>query len=182
MSRVGGQARGRGADKGIDGEIAFLLGAQKKYGHAIVSVKGGKHVGPDAIRVLKSVVAREGADMGVFVCLNDPTADMRTEAAIGGRIELPGGSRPRIQIVTVKELIAGPNLGILTELNAVRAAQEAKAAQRKRKPRLPTPEQLRSEPPLPPMVISGSPKKRRQPSLDLDEPVLVPQRETRRRG
>lgn len=181
VSRVGGQARGRGPDKGIDGEIAFLLGQQKKYGHAIVSVKGGQHVGPDAIRVLKSVVAREGADMGVFICLNEPTPDMRTEAAIGGRIELPGGSRPRIQIVTVKDLIAGPNLGILTELNAVRAAQEAKSVQRKRKPKAPTPEQLRRQPPLPPMAISNK-NAARQVSMPLDEPVLVLQQKGRRKA
>ena len=157
------------------------MGQQKKYGHAIVSVKAGQHVGPDAIRVLKSVVAREGADMGVFICLNEPTADMRTEAATGGRIELPGGARPRIQIVTVKDLIAGPNLGILTELNAVRAAQEAKAVQRKRKPKPPTPDQLRREPPLPPMPIEGGRRGPTQMPIALDEPVLVPQMKGRRK-
>ncbi|KWV59836.1 hypothetical protein AS026_27760 [Rhizobium altiplani] len=133
VGRIGGQAKGRGPDKGIDGEIAFVTGPGK-YGHAIVSVKGGKHIGPDAVRVLKSVVQREAADMGVLICLNDPTQDMRTEAATGGRISLPGGERARIQIITVKDLIAGPNLGILTELNTVRAAQEARVLQRKRPP------------------------------------------------
>jgi site-specific DNA-methyltransferase (adenine-specific) len=172
VGRVGGQCRGRGPDKGIDGEIAFIR-APGSYGHAIVSVKGGKHVGPDPIRVLKSVVQREGADMGVFICLDEPTQDMRTEAATGGRIELPGGGRPRIQIVTVKDLILGPNLGILTELNAIRAAQEARVVQRRRKPKRLTPEELRREPPLPPMSITGGKKPKDQVPLDLDEPVLV---------
>jgi len=181
VSRVGGQARGRGPDKGIDGEIAFLLGRQKKYGHAIVSVKAGQNVGPDAVRVLKSVVARERADMGVFICLNEPTADMRTEAATAGRIELPGGTRPRVQILTVKDLISGPNLGILTELNAVRAAQEAKAVQRKRKPKTPTADQLRKEPPLPPMSIKGGKAGHTQVPMELDDPVLVPQVKERRK-
>lgn len=170
VGRLGGQAKGRGPDKGIDGEISFVRGPGT-YGHAIVSVKGGRHVGPDAIRVLKSVVQREQADMGVFVCLNDPTPDMRTEAALGGRIELAGGERARIQIVTVKDLIAGPNLGILTELNTVRAAQEARITQRKKVPKRPTPEQLRKEPPLPPMPLKGG--KGAQKQLPLDEPVLV---------
>lgn len=166
VGRVGGQSKGRGPDKGIDGEVSFIRGPGR-YGHAIVSVKGGKHVGPDAIRVLKSVVQREGADMGIFICLNDPTADMRTEAALGGRIELPGGERARIQIVTVRELLAGPNLGILTEMNTVQATHEARAAQRKKAPRKPTAEELRKEPPLPPMPISGG--KRAQPPLPLNE-------------
>ncbi|RDJ26700.1 modification methylase EcaI [Bosea caraganae] len=171
VGRIGGQAKGRGPDKGIDGEISFISGPGR-YGHAIVSVKSGRHVGPDAIRVLKSVVQREGADMGVFICLNDPTSDMRTEAALGGRIELPGGERPRIQIVTVRDLIAGPNLGILTELNTVRATQEARAVQRKKPQRKPTPEELRREPPLPPMPISGGKPARQQQPLPLEEPLL----------
>jgi site-specific DNA-methyltransferase (adenine-specific) len=176
VGRVGGQSRGRGPDKGIDGEISFLK-APRKYGHAIVSVKAGRHVGPDHVRVLKDVVNREGADMGVFICLNDPTQDMRTEAALAKKVELPGGPRPRIQIVTVRDLIAGPNLGILTELNTVRAAQEAKAAKR-RKAKPPTPEELRRQPQLPPMPIKGG--KKDQVPLDLDEPVLVPQQSKKR--
>ncbi|MBN9454253.1 MAG: restriction endonuclease [Bosea sp.] len=180
VGRIGGQAKGRGPDKGIDGEISFISGPGR-YGHAIVSVKGGRHVGPDAIRVLKSVVQREGADMGVFICVNDPTPDMRTEAALGGRIELPGGERPRIQIVTVKDLITGPNLGILTELNTVRATQEARAVQRKRPARKPTPEELRREPPLPPMPITGGKPTRDQQPLPLDEPLLVNQVEKKAR-
>jgi site-specific DNA-methyltransferase (adenine-specific) len=179
VGRVGGQCRGRGPDKGIDGEISFIRGP-RKYGHAIISVKGGRHVGPDAIRVLKDVVNREGADMGVFICLNDPTPDMRTEAALAKKIELPGGSRPRIQIVTVRDLISGPNLGILTELNTVRAAQEAKAVKRRKAPKAPTPEQLRREPPLPPMPIRGG--KKDQVPMDLGEPILVPQQPKKRRA
>ena len=119
--------------------------------------------------------------MGVFICVNDPTPDMRTEAALGGRIELPGGERPRIQIVTVKDLITGPNLGILTELNTVRATQEARAVQRKRPARKPTPEELRREPPLPPMPITGGKPTRDQQPLPLDEPLLVNQVEKKAR-
>ncbi|KXU30972.1 modification methylase EcaI [Sphingobium sp. 22B] len=171
VGRVGGQSRGKGPDRGIDGEIAFLLGP-RKYGHGIVSVKAGRQVGPDAVRVLKSVVERERADLGVLVCLDNPTTEMRKEAAIAGRIDLPGGSRSKIQILTIKDLIAGPNLGILTELNAVQAAQEAKAARRRTKPAAPTPEQLRREPQLPPMPITGG-KTNAQLPMDLQEPLLV---------
>lgn len=177
---VGGQSRGRGPDKGIDGEIAFLRGPGQ-YGHAIVSVKGGRQVGPDPVRVLKSVVDREHADMGVLICLNDPTQDMRTEAAIGGRIVLPGGERPKIQIVTVADLIRGPNLGILTELNAVTATHAARAIQRRRPAKTRTPEELRNEPPLPPMPIKGGKVVKQQAVLPLDEPILVQPKETRRR-
>jgi site-specific DNA-methyltransferase (adenine-specific) len=118
--------------------------------------------------------------MGVFICLDEPTRVMRTEAATAKKIELPGGSRPRIQIVTVRDLIAGPNLGILTELNTVRAAQEAKAAKRRKPASPPSPDQLRREPPLPPMPIRGGKQDKVQMPMDLDEPILVPRQGKKR--
>jgi site-specific DNA-methyltransferase (adenine-specific) len=175
VGRVGGQAKGRGADKGIDGEISFIIGPGR-YGLAIVSVKGGRHVGPDPVRVPKSVVQREGADMGISICLNDPTPDMRSEAASGGRIMLPAGERPRVQIVTGKDLIAGPNLGILTELNTVHAAREARAVQRATRPV----KTDRKQRPLPPMGIVGG-KPPPQIPLPMDEPLLAQAAEPKRR-
>lgn len=123
------------------------------------------------------VVQREDADMGVFICLNDPTPDMRSEAASGGRIVLPAGERPRVQIVTAKELIAGPNLGILTELNTVHAAREARAVQRGTRP----PKPDRKQRPLPPMAIAGG-RMAPQIPLPMDEPLLAQaaERPTRR--
>lgn len=174
VGRVGGQPRGQGADRGIDGEIIFLRGA-RDYGRAIVSVKAGQHVNPDMVRALKGVVEREGADMGVFICLNPPTKEMRTEAATAKLIDLPGGKRPRVQIVTVADLITGPNLGIVTGLNIVQASE---AARGRRPARVPTPTELRREPELPPMSLRG----RQQPALPLDEPVLSRPRPARRRA
>lgn len=179
VGRVGGQSKGKGPDKGIDGEMAFLVGP-RKYGHGIISVKAGKNVGPDPVRVLKSVVAREGADIGILICLDEPTSEMKKEAAIGGRVELPGGNRSKIQIVTVRHLIDGPQLGILTELNSVRAAQEAKAARRRRPTKTRTPSELHREPPLPPMAIPGGKKGAGQTSLELDEPLLTHPQSRRR--
>lgn len=141
---VGGQPRGRGADRGIDGEIVFKTGP-RTYGRGIVSVKGGRHVNPDMIRALKGVVEREQADLGIFICVDEPTAQMRTEAASGGRVTLPGGSRPRIQIVTIADLISGPSLGILTELNTVTSAEEARIVSR-RVPKKISPQELQKQP------------------------------------
>jgi len=177
VGRVGGQPRGRGADRGIDGEIIFLLGL-REYGRAIVSVKAGQHVNPDMVRALKGTVDREDAEMGVFICLNPPTKDMRMEAATAKFIDIPGGKRPRIQIVTVADLIAGPNLGIVTGLNIIQAADAARSG--RRAARVPTPAELQREPELPPMSIAG--RKRRQGALPLDEPVLSRPRPSRRRA
>jgi site-specific DNA-methyltransferase (adenine-specific) len=180
VARCGGRSRGKGADRGIDGEIVFKT-ARDDYGRALVSVKAGKHVNPGMVRELVTVVNREDADMGVFICLEEPTKDMKADAFSAGRIELHGGSRSRVQIVTVKGLIDGPDLGILTVLNTVGAAAAAKAEARKKPPKAPTPEELRRHPPLPPMPISGGKQDKVQVPLDLDEPILVqPQSKTRR--
>jgi DNA modification methylase len=172
VGRVGGQSRGRGADRGIDGEIAFAVGVSD-YRRAIISVKGGQHVGPDVVRSLKGVVQREGADMGIFICLDAPTREMRAEAATAGLIDLPSGTRSRLQIVTAKDLIEGPNLGIV-HLNTVTGARAARAETRRKPPKVPTPEELRREPRLPPMGIAGGGRKA-QGALPLDEPILAAQ-------
>lgn len=181
VGRVGGQPRGRGADRGIDGEIIFLRGV-RDYGRAIISVKAGQNINPDMLRALKGTIDREQADMGVFICINPPTREMRTEAATAKLIELPGGKRPRVQIVTVTDLIAGPNLGIVTGLNIIQAAEAARGS--RRQPRIPTPTELRLEPELPPMPIRGGRRRTQQP-LPLNDPLLQAeprQRRGRRRG
>ncbi|MDX8495319.1 DNA methyltransferase [Mesorhizobium sp. VK22B] len=171
VGRVGGQSRGKGADGGIDGEIVFQTGSQS-YGRGLVSVKAGRHVGPDMIRSLCAVVQREQADIGIFVCVDEPTKDMKSEAHGFGRINLPGGDRPRIQIVTAADLIRGPNLGILTALNIVASAQAARAVARKQPAKRPSPDDLRRQPELPPMPIAGGKTSKVQPSLPLGEPLL----------
>lgn len=177
VGRLGGRSRGRGADRGIDGEIVFLIGRQA-YGRAIISVKAGQNVNPGMIRDLAGVVGREGADLGVFVCVNEPTREMKLEASRSELVELPWGKVHRIQIVTVKDLIDGPNIGIPTALNSIEAAEHARAASRQRPPKRPTQEELREQPPLPPMGISGG--KPKQEALPMEEPLLV--RPTRAQG
>ncbi|WP_028913951.1 restriction endonuclease [Pseudorhodobacter ferrugineus] len=95
----------KGADKGIDGNLWF---GAKHEGRAIVSVKAGDNVGVAMIRDLRGVIEREGAQIGVFLTLTDPTRAMITEAAGAGQCALDGfeGTVPRIQIVTVEQAMA----------------------------------------------------------------------------
>jgi len=93
----------KGADRGIDGNIYF---GAKHEGRGIVSVKAGDAVGVSMIRDLCGVVDREGAGIGVFLTLAEPTKPMITEAAGAGQYELPGFAPvPRLQIVTVAEAL-----------------------------------------------------------------------------
>ena len=92
----------KGADRGIDGNIYF-----GKTARAIVSVKAGDNVSVSMIRDLRGVIEREGAEIGVFLTLTEPTKPMITEAAAAGQFTLEGFEPPvpRIQIVTVEEAL-----------------------------------------------------------------------------
>ena len=59
---------------------------------------------------LRGVVEREQAALGVLLTLNAPTKAMRTEAASAGFYASPWGQHPRVQILTVGELMAGKKL------------------------------------------------------------------------
>jgi hypothetical protein len=93
-----------GADGGIDGIIRYHRVGIEQPGRAVVSVKGGLNVGVDAIHKLKSVIKREGADVGILVCITGPTAAMRREAASEGLVGPPSRRVQRIQILTVADL------------------------------------------------------------------------------
>ena len=99
----------KGADQGIDGRIYFHDGDTGKTKQIILSVKAGKLHAP-YVRDLRGVVEREQAALGVLLTLNAPTKAMRTEAASAGFYASPWGQHPRVQILTVGELLAGKKL------------------------------------------------------------------------
>jgi site-specific DNA-methyltransferase (adenine-specific) len=96
----------KGADSGIDGIIWFRPDG-RAYEKAIVSVKGGENVGVAMIRDLAHVVEREKARIGVLISLVPPTAPMEIEAVKAGAYETPLGKYPKIQIITVEQLLIG---------------------------------------------------------------------------
>ena len=99
----------KGSDRGIDGRIYFVDDAQTGNANQVIfSVKGG-HIKPGDVRDLRGMVEREKAAIGVFVCLETPTREMEREVASAGFYEPPFGNAkyPRLQIVTVEDIIAG---------------------------------------------------------------------------
>ena len=108
---LGGEAGGRGRkgkDRGVDGVIPFIDDASGQPKRAIVQVKSG-HVKSGDIRDLVGTVERENAALGVFITLEEPSRDMITEAVSAGYYTSPGFNRdyPRIQILTIADLLAG---------------------------------------------------------------------------
>lgn len=95
----------KGADTGIDGKVFFKPDG-KRTEVAIVSVKSGG-VGVPMIRELKAVMEREKAPMALFLTLDPPTNPMRVEAASAGFYDTLWGKHPRVQILTVADLLDG---------------------------------------------------------------------------
>lgn len=98
----------KGSDKGIDGVIAFIDDAGGKPKRALVQVKSG-HVKSGDVRDLVGTLDREKAVMGLFVTLEAPTKDMVKEAASAGFYASPGWGKsfPRVQLLTIEDLLAG---------------------------------------------------------------------------
>jgi len=120
----------KGADTGIDGLIYFKPEG-KATEKAIVSVKGGEHVGVAMVRDLAHVVDREKAKIGVLITLAEPTGPMKTEAVTVGFYETLYGKYPKIQILTIAELFAGkqPNIPLVDPSAFKRAARESTGQQ-----------------------------------------------------
>ncbi len=93
-----------GADGGIDEIIRYHRVGIEQPKRAVVSVKGGQHVGVDAVHKLKSVVKREQAEIGILVCLDGPTSAMEKEVLSEGEVGSPSRRVARLQIVTVDEI------------------------------------------------------------------------------
>ena len=100
----------KGADQGIDGRLYFHDAPEGgKTKQIIFSVKGGL-VGASHVRDLRGVVEREKAEIGVLVSMQQPTQPMRKEAASAGFYESPWGKHPRLQILTIQDLLDGKKI------------------------------------------------------------------------
>ncbi|MDP2856510.1 MAG: DNA methyltransferase, partial [Bacillota bacterium] len=134
------QDKKKGADTGVDGYINFFDEPDGKAKQIVVQVKSG-HVTVSQIRDLKGVVDREGAVIGAFITLQEPTRPMIQEAAGAGFYVpalYPDQKYPRVQIMTIEDLLAGQ------EVQYPRVAPPAtfKRAKRQRKGKEPAPERF----------------------------------------
>ena len=100
----------KGADGGADGRLFFHVGGKAaKTSQVVISVKGG-HLKADDVRALDGVRNRENAEIGVLISFEEPTKKMRTDAASLGLFDTPWGAYPRIQLLTVNELLKGQQI------------------------------------------------------------------------
>ena len=103
------QDRKKGADSGIDGYINFFDDNSGKARRIVVQVKSG-HVTRGQIATLKGHMEREKAEIGLFITLQPPTRPMEAEATSAGFYtpeHFPDTQYPRIQMLTIEELLSG---------------------------------------------------------------------------
>jgi adenine specific DNA methylase Mod len=120
------QDKKKGKDTGIDGLIRFLEREGEPARTIVVQVKSGKVSSRD-IRDLVGVLDREKAVIGIFITLQAPTRDMSKEAVSAGFYQSQWGNFPRLQILTVAELLDGSATALYPRMNAAtfkRAARQ----------------------------------------------------------
>ena len=122
------QDKKKGKDTGIDGLIRYLEREGEPAKTIIVQVKSGKVSSRD-VRDLVGVLDREKAVIGVLITLQPPTRDMLKEAVSAGFYSSQWGNFPRLQILTVEDLLTGKATAQYPRLNAA----TFKRAERKRR-------------------------------------------------
>ena len=116
----------KGADKGIDGTAYFMTG-KKDNAKIVFQVKSG-NVGRGDIAKLNSDRTREKAELAVLITLQNPSQPMKEEAKAVGNFEhlLMGKSYPRVQIVTVEEIVEQhKRLDVPMNIDVLKKAQSA---------------------------------------------------------
>jgi DNA modification methylase len=100
---VGGFPTKKTGDLGVDGRIYFETG--DRLGVMVLSVKGG-NIRPTDIRDLVGVLAsEEGAELAGFISNKQASKAMQSAAAKAGTWEYKGVEYPRVQLLTVKEIV-----------------------------------------------------------------------------
>ncbi len=105
------EERKKGADSGIDGKLFFREKERGPVKSIVIQVKSGG-LKLSEVRDFAHVIERERAQIGVLLALDEPTRDMKTEAAGMGfykpEYRLSQDDKfERYQILTIRELFEG---------------------------------------------------------------------------
>ncbi len=117
----------KGGDEGIDG-IAYVLdmvSGKQERSKVLFSVKSNRTLSPAVIRDLNGTMERDGAVAGYLLTLY-PMENMVKESKKYGtyRNNLYGKDFPKIQVVSVEEMLNGSLLDLPTVLGVLKSAQK----------------------------------------------------------
>ena len=101
----------RSADGGVDGRVYFAVPHAQDLQSMVIEVKGGANVGINVVRELKGVLDYDTALMAGLIVMN-PLGQTKTRnfnkfMGEAGTLEILGIEYPRMQILTVAEIIEG---------------------------------------------------------------------------
>ena len=99
------------ADGGIDGRLYFAVPGEDDLQSMVLEVKGGANVGIRDLRALKGVLDDDDALMAGLIIM-EPLGDRKASnfakfAASAGTLDVLGMAYPRLQILTVPEILDG---------------------------------------------------------------------------
>ncbi|MDF3906143.1 DNA methyltransferase [Paracoccus sp. AS002] len=128
VSRIGAMHSGRyRGDGGIDGTF-FFLSDRTTDSRGIVSVKAGRNLNPGMVRDLVGTLQRERqrtddpTSVAVMICAHEPTEGMRREALSAGAVETFIGPIPAVQILSIKDVLAGATVRVPAMYDSLSAA------------------------------------------------------------
>ena len=100
----------RTADGGIDGRLYFDIG-EKEFQSMVIEVKGGESVNIGVVRDLRGVLEREDALLAGLIVMKElgtvKTRNFKREMAAAGDLEVNGKFYPRMQMLTVADILDG---------------------------------------------------------------------------
>ena len=106
----------KSGDGGIDGRLYFAMPQEDAWERdplrsMVIEVKGGANVGIGVVRNLRGILEREEADMAGLIVLDEPGGKKRAsfgrEMAAAGDLQVHGTTYPRMQLLTVAEILEG---------------------------------------------------------------------------
>lgn len=99
------------ADGGIDGRLYFSLPSQVDLESMVIEVKGGKNVNVEVVRSLRGTVERDQAQMAGLIVMEElgdrKAKNFHREMGDTGFLDVNGVMYPRMQMLTVTEILAG---------------------------------------------------------------------------
>lgn len=106
----------KSGDGGMDGRLYFAMPQEDAWERdplrsMVIEVKGGTNVGIDVVRNLRGILEREGTEMAGLIVLEEPghkkRASFGRELAFAGDLAVHGTTYPRMQLLTVSEILDG---------------------------------------------------------------------------
>ena len=101
------------ADDGIDGRVYFDMPGEKVLQSMALEVKGGVNLSINHVRALNSVLQFENIQMAGLIALNAPGSqqakNFQQTMALAGHLRIGEREYPKIQMLTVDEILAGAN-------------------------------------------------------------------------